>query len=113
MKYIIIGVIAIIIILILFNQFGVKKENNPIGQNSNSFEAKVNTAEQEKPTLGSLKKIKSEDYDRFILTKNTTESYILKGIKEYGELSGNEEYKIYNFGIAEYGDWKIESSVTM
>jgi len=107
MKYIIIGVIAIVIILILFNQFGGKKENNPISQNTNSFETKVNTAEQKKPTLGTLKEIKSEDYDRFILAKSTTESYILKGIKEYGGLLGNEEYKIYNFGIAEYGDWKI------
>ncbi|MDN3593485.1 hypothetical protein [Zunongwangia endophytica] len=107
MKYIIIGIIAIVIILILFNQFGGKKEDNLISQNTNSFGIKENTAEQEKSTLGKIKKINSEDYDRFILTKSTTESYILKGIKEYGELSGNEEYKIYSFGIAEYGDWKI------
>jgi len=107
MKYIIIGVIAIVIILFLFNRFGRKKETNLISQNTNSVETKENISEQEKPTLGTLKKIKSEDYNRFILTKSTTESYILKGIKEYGELSGNEEYKIYNFGIAEYGDWKI------
>jgi hypothetical protein len=107
MKYIIIGVIAIVIVFILFNQFGGKKENNVIGQNTNSFETKDNASEQEKPTFGTLKNIKSEDYSRFILTKSTNESYILKGIKEYGELSGNEEYKIYNFGIAEYGDWKI------
>ncbi len=108
MKYIIIGVIAIVIILILFNQFGGKKENNVISQSTNSFETKDNTSEKEKSNLGTQKKIKSEDYSRYILTKSTTESYILKGIKEYGELSGNEEYKIYNFGIAaEYGDWKI------
>ncbi|NMH88062.1 hypothetical protein [Flavivirga algicola] len=107
MKYIIIGVIALVIIFILFNQFGGKKGNNVISQNTNNFEAKDNTSEKEEPTLGTLKKIKSEDYNRFILTKSTTESYILKGIKEYGELSGNEEYKIYNFGIAEYGNWKI------
>jgi hypothetical protein len=107
MKYIIIGVIAIVIIFILFNQFGGKKENNVISQNTNSFETKENTPKEGKPTLGTLKKIKSEDYNRFILTKSTTESYILKGIKEYGELSGNEEYKIYSFGIAEYEDWKI------
>tara|TARA_R110002126_G_scaffold290420_1_gene447319 strand:- start:7 stop:402 length:396 start_codon:yes stop_codon:yes gene_type:complete len=115
MKYIIIGVIAIAIIFILFSQFGGKRENNVISQNTNSFKTKENTPEQEKPTLGTLKKIKSEDYSRFILTKRTTESYILKGIKEYGELSGNEEYKIYNFGIAEYGDWqiiKVEQSVS-
>lgn len=107
MKYIIIGVIAIVIIFILFNQFRGKKENNVFSQNINSFDTKNNTSEQEKLTLGTLKKMTSEDYSRFILTKSTTEDYILKGIKEYGELSGNEEYKIYNFGIAEYGDWKI------
>jgi len=107
MKYIIIGVIAIVIVFILFNQFGGKKENNVISQNINSFETKDNASEQEKPILGTLKQIKNEDYSRFILVKSTTESYILKGIKEYGELSGNEEYKIYNFGISEYGDWKI------
>lgn len=107
MKYIIIGVIAIVIIYILFNQFGRKKGNNVIGQNTNIIETKDNTSKKEKTTLGTLKKIKGEDYRRYILTKSTTESYIIKGIKEYGELSGNEEYKIYNFGIAEYGDWKI------
>ena len=107
MKYIIIGVIAIVIIFILFNRFGGEKENNVISQNTNSVETKENTPEKEKPTLGTLKKIKSEDYIRVILTKSTTESYILKGIKEYGELSGNEEYKIYSFEISEYGDWKI------
>lgn len=51
--------------------------------------------------------IKSNQYDRFILTKNTTKSYLIKGINDYGELSGNKEYEIYNFGIAEHGDWKI------
>ena len=107
MKYIIIGVIAIVIIFILFNQFRGEKENNIISQNTNSVEIKENTPEKEKPTLGTLKKINSEDYNRFIVTKSTTESYILKGINEYGKLSGNETYRIYNFGIAEYGDWKI------
>ena len=51
--------------------------------------------------------IKRNQYDRFILTKNTTESYLINGINDYGELSGNKEYEIYNFGIAEHGDWKI------
>ena len=107
MKYIIIGVIAIVIIFILFNQFGEKEENIVISQNTNSFETKDNTFLQKKQTLGTLKKIKSEDYSRYILTKSTTENYILKGIKEYGELSGNEEFNVYNFEIAEYGNWKI------
>ncbi|HLW39820.1 MAG TPA: hypothetical protein VKX31_05475 [Brumimicrobium sp.] len=51
--------------------------------------------------------IKSNQYDRFILIKNTTESYLVKGINDYSELSGNQEYEIYNFGVAEHGDWKI------
>lgn len=51
--------------------------------------------------------IKRNEYNRFILTKNTTERYITKGISEYGELSGNEEYKMHNFGIAQHGDWRI------
>lgn len=51
--------------------------------------------------------IKRNEYNRFILTKNTTESYITKGINQYGELSGNEEYKMHNFGIAQHGDWRI------
>ncbi|WGH76262.1 hypothetical protein P8625_03600 [Tenacibaculum tangerinum] len=105
MKYIIIGVITII--LVLFNQFRGKKKNNLILLSGNSFETKGNTSEKDKSTLSNLKKINSEDYSRYILTKSTTKSYILKGIKEYGELSGNEEFKIYTFGIAEYGDWKI------
>jgi len=51
--------------------------------------------------------IKINQYDRFILTKNTTESYLIKGITDYGELAGNKEYETYNFGVAEHGDWKI------
>jgi len=107
MKYIILGVVAIIILLVLYNQFGKKNENEMISQNVNGFETKDNKLEQEKTIAGTLKKINSEKYNRFILAKNTTESYITKGIKEYGELSGNEEFKIYNFGIAQHGDWKI------
>ena len=107
MKYIIIGIIAIAIIFIFFNQFGRKKGNNVISLNSNSIETKDSTSKKEKSTLGTLKKIKGEDYSRYILTKSTTEGYILNGIKEYGELAESEEYKICNFRIAEYGDWKI------
>jgi hypothetical protein len=51
--------------------------------------------------------IKSNQYDRFILSKNTTKSYLIKVINDYGELSGGNEYETYNFGIAEHGCWKI------
>lgn len=51
--------------------------------------------------------IESSYYERFIIFKNVTESYLLKGIEEHGALSGNEDYKIYNFGLATHGDWKI------
>ena len=51
--------------------------------------------------------IKSNLYERFILTKNTTENYVIKGINDFGGLSGNKEYHIYNFGIAKHRDWKV------
>jgi len=102
MKYFIIGVIASVIVFILLKQFRRKNEISTTIENRND---KAN--EQEKPIPKTIKQIKSEDYIRYILIKSTTESYILRGIKDYGELSGNEEYKIYNFGIAEQRDWKI------
>jgi hypothetical protein len=45
MKYIIIGVIAIVILFVLFNQFGRNNENELISQNENSFETKNNNLE--------------------------------------------------------------------
>lgn len=54
-----------------------------------------------------LKKIDSKKYHRYILAKSTTEDYILKMIKEFGELSANKNYKEYRFGIATKGDWKV------
>lgn len=115
MKYIIIGVITIVIIFVLYNQFGKKNENKILNQSASDLETKDNQLEQEKLILGTLKKINSKEYNRFILTKKTTENYITKGIKEYGELSGNDEYKIYNFRIAQHGEWniiKVEESIS-
>jgi hypothetical protein len=51
--------------------------------------------------------INSNLYNRYILTKNTSENYLLKDIKDYVTLSGNENHEVYRFGIAEKGDWKI------
>jgi len=107
MKFIIVGIAAVVFILILYYQFGMKNENEIFRQQTSNFKTKNNQLELEKPVLGTLKEINGKEYDRLILTKNTTESYITKAIKEYGELSGNEEYEIYNFGIAQHGDWKI------
>lgn len=54
-----------------------------------------------------IKKIKKEEYTRYIFLYKTTGNYILNKLKEYGELTGGKEYKICNFRIAEYGDWNI------
>jgi len=101
MKYIIIGIVIVVIIFILYNLVGNKKKNDIVTQHSTSIET------NDIPTSGILTEINSEEYNRFILTKNTTENYLLEGIKEFGELSGNTEYEIYNYSIAQYGDWKI------
>lgn len=44
-------------VLILFNQFGRKKESNISSQNKNRVKTKENKPIQEKPTPGKLKKI--------------------------------------------------------
>jgi len=98
MEYLII--VIIIISFILYNQFrNTKKIIN--------FDSKNNLSKNEKKISKTIQKIKKEQYNRYILTKNTTENYILKMIKEYGELSGNIQFNIYNFDIAEYGEWII------
>ena len=97
-------VIVILIVLFVYNQFGKEIKDKILSQKTSSFE---NGLKQERQILGTNKKINSKDYNRFILTKNTTENYITNAIREFGELSGNVEYNIYNFGITEEGDWKI------
>lgn len=107
MKYIIISILIVVLIFVLFIQFWKKNENTIFRQQTNSFETENNQQKLKKSIPETLKKINKKEYHRFIFTNNTTERYIIKGIKQYGKVSGNEEYKIYNFGIAQHGDWKI------
>ena len=68
-----------------------------------------NVQEKETPYSGKLEKVDSKNYDRYILTKTTTDSFIISMLKEYGEIMTVEDdkYKTYNFGIANYENWKI------
>ncbi len=53
-------------------------------------------------------KIISKQYNRYILLNNTTDNYIVKGIKEHLELSGdNDAFKDYVFEMAKRGDWFV------
>lgn len=103
MKHTLIGIVVVALILILYYQFGKKNESVAIHQNKTPIE----TRNAIKSSDDVVKKIHRKAYDRYILTKNTSKSYILNGIREYGSLSGNETYKMYNFEIATYGDWHI------
>ena len=105
MKFIVIGIAAVALILIGYDLYVTKKSGKTIGQQTSSLE--TNNDSIEKPIQGAVKDIKAEAFDRFILTKNTTEDYLTNAIKEFGELSGNEAFNIYNFGIAQHGDWKV------
>lgn len=100
-------------ILVIYTQFQKETYTESSVRKTNLRNNESNTNSTELPKVS--KKIHSEKYDRFILTKNTTEEYILSMIKEFGEISGNEEYQIHSFGIAKFGDWiliKIGPSVS-
>ncbi|NDV83903.1 hypothetical protein [Bacteroides sp. 51] len=56
---------------------------------------------------GNLYNIQSCDYTRLILTKNTTDKYLIDMITEFGELSGNEEFETHSFWLAQSEDWYV------
>jgi len=100
MKYIlVIGIIVFIVILF----FLFLKTKNKQVFNNKSMEAEVD----KKESADTYQKIISNDYNRYILLKNTTEPHLIQMIIEYGELSGNEEYEDHNFEIAKSDDWYI------
>lgn len=101
MKYKLTIFIIVIISLIAYNLFIRKNEDS-------KFESEqIVYFPIKQINKDSIINIYSKDYVRYIFTKNTTENYILKMIEEYGELNGEEDAKLYDFGISTYGDWKI------
>ena len=70
-------------------------------------ELRNNSPEIPPPYTGKKMAINQAEYDRFILTKNTTKAYLLNAIKENGESSGQEEMAIHPFGFAQQGKWYI------
>ena len=104
MKFIIFGFVIITIII------GLLYFNKKVGGNHSEkdFQTDISSPKYNLETQNdSLKKINSKDYKRYIFLKKTDTSYVLNMIKEFGELSGNEEYQIHRFWIAKHEDWKI------
>jgi len=49
----------------------------------------------------------ASEYKRYIFTKNTSESYLLKMIKEYDELSSDDNSSYLSFELSNSGEWWI------
>lgn len=84
MYYIIFGTVAVVLLFILALYLYHKDEKNDF-----------------------VKPIDSKTYERFILLKDTNPGYIIRMIEEFGQLSGNEEYVYYDFGIAKEKNWYV------
>ncbi|XOV66408.1 MAG: hypothetical protein ACFHU9_12350 [Fluviicola sp.] len=93
--------------LILFNFFSLNATDS---ERKTDFNHSSNTLVNfNLPTDSSIIiPINSDDYDRYVLVKNTTLEYIERMTTEYAELDGTEgEFRMVEFRITESGDWLI------
>ncbi len=91
MKYLII-VLVVVVLVLLLSKLTLRQ-------------AKTNY--DETPYSGILKKINVQEYTRFILIHKSPKTHILKKIKEFGELPGEDDMGSFNFNFAINGDWTI------
>lgn len=107
MKYILSTIVVVVILFVIFQR--MNKNTSP--KQTDHQKAKTGSmerqTEQVTPYSGVLLKVQKEDYNRFILAKNTSEDYLLRMIKEYGEFTGNEEFKIHSFWLGKTKNWHI------
>lgn len=60
------------------------------------------------PYKGELIKVKNDEYNKFILAKNTSIDYTKELITEYGTLNGDkDDLEILDFGFVQYDDWTV------
>ncbi|WP_186755958.1 hypothetical protein [Echinicola salinicaeni] len=114
MKYILIAVVVVVIVVVTYQRKNVNNSTKGHNQREPIIENSDKQTEQFTPYTGNLLKIQNLDYIRYIFAKHTSENYLLNMIKEYGELSGNEEFKLHNFWLGKIGDWhviKVDESV--
>jgi hypothetical protein len=104
MKYLIIILVIIAIVLVIYNQFGKKNQENKNSQAKINIESSGTQTELPTPYSGTHYKIQSENYDRFIFVKKTSTNYLVGMIKEHGELLKSEEIKEHSFWIGKSGD---------
>lgn len=57
--------------------------------------------------VGTLVDIKTSDYNRYILTKNTFKYYLLHKIKEFGEFTSTDNYSEQSIYLSNSGEWWI------
>ncbi|MEM7162504.1 MAG: hypothetical protein AAF487_08715 [Bacteroidota bacterium] len=107
MKFVFIGVIALIVIFLIIRQIASKGSTHLQLERNVEENIRNNQLLDDPSSVGLIKAINSKDYQRYILANKTSESYLLGMIEEFGEISGNPEYQIHSFGIAEYREWKI------
>ncbi len=128
MNYILIVIVSIVLIGFIYVQF-VRKNNSeqmivdrktdgPKIQKKKPLAVKTVDASKEtfqrEKASETFHKIQNEKYARYILAKNTTESYLLQMIKEFGELFSTDKRIEHSFGIAQSENWyvvKVDPSV--
>src|SRR5690606_33144169 len=100
MKYFL-SILILVVIAILYFSFNKKNSNQSTSKNelkSKIVESKATNVQH---------KIDKKDYERFLLLKNTNENHLFQMITEYGNLSGNKDYKEYSFEITKSDNWHI------
>ena len=107
MKYILIAVVVVVLVAVIYQQMNTKNTTKGNGQRKPIIEISGKQTEQFTPYTGTLLKIQNLDFSRYIFSKHTSEDYLLSMVKEYGELSGNEEFKLHNFWLGKIGDWHV------
>lgn len=107
MKYILVVLILVFILIALYLITTKTESHQQSQQQKSNSELTDHRAGQVDPYSGTLLKIDKQQYDRYILAYKTTSHYLLSMITEFGDLSGNEEYKIHKFLLSEIGDWYV------
>ncbi len=95
-------IVAFVVLMIIISYFFVPNIFVP-------SESQSDSADEPKPRFASSSRheIKNDQYERFILANKTTENYLLQMLSEFGELSGNDAYRLHRFDFGKTGDWYI------
>lgn len=95
-----VGVIIMSVGLLVGCSNNTQKEANEQPLGNNAADSQVEEGEIQFD-------IHPQEYHRYLLAKHTTAEYLLRMIREQGELPGTTETELHRFRMATLGDWFI------